>query len=558
MPICKHCKKEFKISEGDASFYKKVDVLLPTFCCKCREARRWSFRNEHTLYQRQCDKCKKIMVSMYSPDKPYKVYCKECYNSDDFDPLEYGRDFDFNRPFFEQFDELLKSTPLVCIMGGANSVNSDYVSCEENDKNCYMNVGGHSNEDCYFNDFCIKSRNCIDNYWVFECELVYESVDCKNCYNCAYCQNSVACNDCFLCYNLRNCYDCFGCANLRGQQYMVFNKQYEKEKYEKKFSELTDGFMAIEESRQLFEKEKLSHFRKFANHEMVEDSTGDYLTECKNVFESFDIEKGEDLKWVQRSDDMKDSMDVGAVSCSQLLYEYVGGGWIYNSKFCALCFPKLSFMEYCAFCRNSDDCFGCVSIKKGRYNIFNKKYSKEEYESLKGKIIEHMKKTGEYGEFFPFSLSPFGYNETVAQSLFPVSREEAMERGYKWQNNMSYTAGKETIKFDNVPNRIEKASDSITKEIFACAKCEKNYKVTEQELKFYKQVHVPIPRFCPICRYLRRLSLRNGRELYHRQCMCEQSNHGHDGCCANEFETTYEPSRPEIIYCKNCYNKEIY
>jgi len=37
-----------------------------------------------------------------------------------------------------------------------------------------------------------------------------------------------------------------------------------------------------------------------------------------------------------------------------------------------------------------------------------------------------MMKTGEWGEFFPASLSPFGYNETVAQEYFPLSREEVL------------------------------------------------------------------------------------------------------------------------------------
>ena len=35
-----------------------------------------------------------------------------------------------------------------------------------------------------------------------------------------------------------------------------------------------------------------------------------------------------------------------------------------------------------------------------------------------------MKKRGEYGEFFPASMSPFGYNETVAHEYFPLSKEE--------------------------------------------------------------------------------------------------------------------------------------
>jgi hypothetical protein len=34
-----------------------------------------------------------------------------------------------------------------------------------------------------------------------------------------------------------------------------------------------------------------------------------------------------------------------------------------------------------------------------------------------------MQTTGEWGEFFDPSLSPFGYNETVAMEYFPLKKE---------------------------------------------------------------------------------------------------------------------------------------
>jgi len=37
-----------------------------------------------------------------------------------------------------------------------------------------------------------------------------------------------------------------------------------------------------------------------------------------------------------------------------------------------------------------------------------------------------MQETGERGEFFHPSLSPFGYNETVAQEYFPLSKEATL------------------------------------------------------------------------------------------------------------------------------------
>jgi hypothetical protein len=51
----------------------------------------------------------------------------------------------------------------------------------------------------------------------------------------------------------------------------------------------------------------------------------------------------------------------------------------------------------------------------------NKQYTKEEYEKLLPKIIAHMKKTGEWGEFFPISISPFNYEETPAMDYYPLT-----------------------------------------------------------------------------------------------------------------------------------------
>jgi hypothetical protein len=81
----------------------------------------------------------------------------------------------------------------------------------------------------------------------------------------------------------------------------------------------------------------------------------------------------------------------------------------YLSRLCVSCY-------YCYECRSCESCFGCIGLRNQSYCIFNKQYSKEDYEKEVAKIITHMILTGERGEFFHPSLSPFGYNETVAQS----------------------------------------------------------------------------------------------------------------------------------------------
>ncbi|MEK7088613.1 MAG: hypothetical protein AAB913_00600, partial [Patescibacteria group bacterium] len=165
-----------------------------------------------------------------------------------------------------------------------------------------------------------------------------------------------------------------------------------------------------------------------------------------------------------------------------------------------------------------------VGIKKGSYMIFNKKYSKEKYLELRGEIIEHMKKTGEYGEFFPTKFSPFAYNESHAQTYIPLSKEEAQGRGFGWEDNLPGTYGKETISPENIPDSIKDIQESITKDILKCDNCAKNYNIVPAEFVFYKRENVPIPHFCYACRYKKRISLRLPRKLWHRKCMKEGCN----------------------------------
>ncbi len=169
MKSCKQCKKEFEVTDADREFYQKLDVLEPTLCPECRQQHRAAWRNERTLYTNTCGLCKKQMISIYSPDviagreKPFVVYCQECWWSDKWDPLQYGIEYDASRPFFEQFKELQTSVPRVTLLN-TNSENSEYTNYAGNNKNCYFlfsNSYGH-NEDCYYGTMFAKNRNCVD------------------------------------------------------------------------------------------------------------------------------------------------------------------------------------------------------------------------------------------------------------------------------------------------------------------------------------------------------------------------------------------------------------
>ncbi len=227
---CQNCDKEFIIEPEDFEFYEKMKVPAPTFCPECRDQRRFVWRNERSLYKRKCDLCGEEVVSRVSQDKPYLMYCQKCWWSDNWDSMKYGRNYDFSKTFFEQFKELLFTAPHSSILN-ANSVNSDWVNQETDDKNCYLNTGGHFNEDSAYNTYELYSQDCFDNFWIWKSELCYENINCRHCYQTLFSQDCFECREAILSYDCRNCSNVFGCAGLRNKNYYIFNKPFSKEDY---------------------------------------------------------------------------------------------------------------------------------------------------------------------------------------------------------------------------------------------------------------------------------------------------------------------------------------
>jgi len=217
------------------------------------------------------------------------------------------------------------------------------------------------------------------------------------------------------------------------------------------------------------------------------------------------------------------------------------GGGVRNVYFSDQIWTGCYNVYYSKLCvQNTHDVFGCVGLRHKEYCILNKKYSQEEYETLKNSIIEHMKGTGEWGEFFPMEMSPYGYNETLAQFFYPSTKEEVLGKGLQWKDSdpKEYKpAGCE------IPLKIEDVQEAITNEVLACSACKKNYRITIQELGFYKTHNLPIPVKCHDCRHFDRMRLRNPRKLFDGKC--EK--------CGAGVKTTFAPGRPEPVYCENCY-----
>ncbi|MCX6721779.1 MAG: hypothetical protein NTY04_01110 [Candidatus Staskawiczbacteria bacterium] len=585
---CQNCKKDFVIEPEDFNFYSKMKVPAPTWCPDCRMQRRLAFRDVRVLYKRKSDNNGKMIFSIFPESSPYKVYDRDYWWSDAWDPMPYGKDYDFLRPFFEQLKELSLKVPAPS-QTAWNMVNSDYCTGANGLKNCYLTFVAVESEDCMYSSWINKTRGCIDVTQLESCEQCYESFSLLKSNKVFFSYDCEECVDVWFSRNLQGCMNCIGCANLRNKQYYIFNQPYSKKDYEKKFLDFNLGSVkSLEEFAKNSEEFLSKNIVRYVQGKHNFNVSGEYINNSKNVRDSYYVIGGEDCKYSQYliTPPIRDCMDLSHWGEGvELIYETSSCG--VNSsriKFSYRTYRESHDCEYCFQCANCSYLFGCVGLQKKQYCIFNKQYTKEEYEELVPKIIAHMNEmpyvdkkgsTYKYGEYFPAELSPFSYNETVAQDDFPLTKEEAITEGYRWKDpdEKDY---KITLQSENIPDNIKDIKDNILNETIGCLhkggcqdKCTVAFRITKAELDFYRANKLPIPRLCHNCRHVRRAKDKSPLKLWHRKCACSgeksgngiyqnQTKHSHgDKHCSNEFETPYSPDRKAIVYCEQCYQQEV-
>ncbi|MEK7174142.1 MAG: hypothetical protein AAB759_00575 [Patescibacteria group bacterium] len=547
---CQNCKTNFVIEPEDFDFYKKMGVPAPRLCPPCRFRRRLVFRNERTLYKNTCKLCDRSIVTMYHPKSPYTVYCNDCWNSDKWDPMLYGREYDSSRPFFDQLRELTLQVPKNATYSGTAlgpNINSEYTNFAGGNKDCYLifNSGPNCENSAYSRG--IAGKDVFDTYFANEVERIYEAVNVNKSAGVVWSQNISDCLDSWFLLNCLACTNCFGCVNLRHKQYCFFNEQLTKNEWQKRVREIFGSYERVEAARKKFEEFVRGFPRKENNNFKAFDSTGEYLTETKNCQNCFEMAFSENMRYSFSVKFSKDCFDIiGHGRRAELLLECVGVGlgqrvigswWVENSH----------DVEYSLATRNSAYCFGADSVKNAEYVILNKKYSAKEYQRLKEAIVLELTEAGEYGLFFPPSLAYFGYNECIGQDNLPLTKEEALAQGFSWQDDLPSTKGQETIRQDEIPDRIQDTTDIIIKEILRCVSCERNYRLTPAELAFYRTMLIPVPRKCFSCRHEDRIRRRGPFFTFDRTC----------AKCNKDIVTNIAPNRPEIVYCESCYNAEV-
>ena len=565
---CQNCTKDFIIESDDFGFYEKMKLPPPTFCPECRLQRRIATFNVRNLYNRECNNCGGKTVSIFNPSSSYIVWCFSCYFSDKFDPSMYGIEYDFSSDFFSQYEKLRRNIPLLCLeQSGNNSGGCEYANYTYGSKNIYLSHNVAKSEDVYYSVFVNRdNRMCFDSLSFREDELCYEVVDSNHNYDCSYLTRSDSCISSKFLFNCVNCQNCFMSSNQRNQNYIFRNKKLSKDEYNKAIlKENLNSYDAWENLKNEYQKLRENTIVRFSKMVNSVDCTGDIIENSKNCLSSFYLWGSENVKYVAYSvNAVKDSYDMLDSGRGERMYESIcSGRGNYEIGFSSRTFGT-TYSYYSEGCIDCKNCFGCIGLRKKEYYILNKQYTKEEYEELLPEVIKHMNempyvdKNGiiyKYGEFFPIELSTFAYNETMAYEQFPLSKEEILKKNYQWFDELERNH-KYTLEASELNNNILDVDESILKEIIHCEhngtcshQCTNAFRILPEELKFYKRMNLPIPRICSNCRYFIRLRRTLPWKLWHRFCMKEG--------CTNEFETSYAPDRPEIVYCEKCYQNEV-
>jgi hypothetical protein len=565
---CLQCSATFVVSDEDRAFYTKLsssapelhDIPPPTLCPDCRQQRRLARRNERTYHKRSCGLCGKEMITMYPPEQsdhsdragtaeaPFPVYCPGCWWSDTWDPLSFGRSFDPDRPFLEQFAALQSVVPRISLFG-KNNENCEYVNHTVDSKNCYLCVDTRA-RDTFYSKWMIDCSDCCDCYQVEKSERCYESQYSVHLHGSVYAFLCYTSSALAFCYDCKDCHDCFLCAHLRNKRFCIANEQLTEDEYRKQMQEWDFGsFTTLQKALDRYHDLWKTTFHRAQQVISSEDCSGDFIDHCKNVHDSFGVIESQDCRYCYDAGFLEDCYDAyePAFDC-ELQYDSHGCNGGKRLLGCHICYDN-DALAYCDFCHNSSRLFGCISLRRKKHCILNTQYTQKEYEALLPQLIENMKLSGAWGEFFPVALSPFGYNESTAQEYYPLSKKDALHRKWPWRDRRDEPlAVEKVIPADRLPDSIDDIPDDILQWAVQCGATERPFRITRQELAFYRSMRLPIPRLHPDERHRLRMAFTNPRKLWDRAC----------GKCGKAMKTTYPPDSPATVFCEQCYLSDVY
>jgi hypothetical protein len=158
-----------------------------------------------------------------------------------------------------------------------------------------------------------------------------------------------------------------------------------------------------------------------------------------------------------------------------------------------------------------------------------------------------MRKRGEYGKFLPYAMSAGPFNFSTSFLYFPETRkEDILKLGGYWEDiNESHIEGMST---NELPDDIKDVPDTIITQALICPETSWRFNMSQNELIFYKENNIPLPRYHFDVRTKNALKYLTVLQSYLYKCFY----------CKKDIEAYYLPEwNYQKIACEECYKQNI-
>jgi hypothetical protein len=314
--------------------------------------------------------------------------------------------------------------------------------------------------------------------------------------------------------------------------YAVFNQPVEKQRYFELLKELNlSNFESLKKAKEKFQTflsdKDIPHI---IGHNLG-GSTGNYLWDCEDVFNSFDCRSCKGLYYcdsMQEAENCLDGVGYGRNSGNLAQFALVGDG-AQNVRNSVECWNNVSNLDYCSHCEDSSDLFGCVGLRGKQFCILNKQYEKEVYHKARDEIVQHLIRNNTWGNFFPPGFCGLPYNLSAAQVHIPLNRAPAKLMGFRWDDEEEKLGLADLViegKDDSLPDfeSINTAPNTLAEleardtdgERYLCEISARQFRIFEKEVAFYKEINVAPPAKCFEQRHLERVRRLASKDMHLR------------------------------------------
>jgi len=550
---CSLTGEKWNFDEREMGWCREFSVPPSKLSPNARMRTVMAFRSMYEIFWNKHAKTGDSLLSYIHPDNPIPVITDEEWHALDIDEYpEYQLEVDCGQPIISQVTELIKQVPMGAQRRWKNVFNT-------------IGVGMWDVEDCYLVFSTVEVKRCMYTYYALEgsedimqgafvqsTQNSFNTTRVERSHSCKVALESRDCMNCTFVFDCRNCENVFGGSNLRNAKYVFFGEQLSKDEWEKRVAEIDLSCRSIfdEYYQKFIELVEESAFPETFNINSP-DCIGEYLFDCVRTTESHYSFGCTDCAYNYGSKNAENSVFAASTYPGSNVWMSSQVWTGNNIKFSHNCGTSQN-MEYSFSCSDCDTCFGCVGLRQKKFYIFNKPYSEEEYWKKVDEIKCAMLERGEYGQFFPFEVSPNGAQFSMGAVLYDWSDEDVKKLGAPLFDPdrgavLAPKKGQEVppLNIENVPDCIADidAKEWVGKP-FMDTGVNRRWAVVPQELAYLKSHNLPFPREHYSSRLRRQIQMLNLIETEKAECAaCQKSITVHKN-------KTFKNRK---IYCQPCY-----